>query len=102
MIISFDLWKEILLNSYIKKEEIELALRNSKYYSIEEINSWKLLYNYYDLDDDIFEKLTQDVNTSANIGVNQDIYVGENFIAKGGILNATELKNEVPENNAEY
>ena len=61
VIISFDLWKEILLNSYIKKEEIELALRNSKYYSIEEINSWKLLYNYYDLDDDIFEKLTNEI-----------------------------------------
>lgn len=54
------------------------------------------------MNNDIFEKLTQDVNTSANIGVNQDIYVGENFIAKVGILNATELKNEVPENNAEY
>ncbi|MDN5041894.1 P-loop NTPase fold protein [Aliarcobacter butzleri] len=61
VIISFDLWKEILLNSYIKKEEIELALRNSKYYAIEEINSWKLLYNYYDLDDDIFEKLTNEI-----------------------------------------
>ena len=57
---------------------------------------------YISMNNDIFEKLTQDVNTSANIGVNQDIYVGENFIAKGGILNATELKNEVPENNAEY
>lgn len=31
------------------------------------------------MNNDIFEKLTQDVNTSANIGVNQDIYVGENF-----------------------
>ena len=54
------------------------------------------------MNNDIFEKLTQDVNTSANIGVNQDIYVGENFIAKGGILNAMELKNGAPENNAEY
>ncbi|MCG3653533.1 P-loop NTPase fold protein [Aliarcobacter butzleri] len=61
VIISFDLWKEILLNSNIQKEEIDLALRNSKYYAIEEINSWKLLYNYYDLDDDIFEKLTNEI-----------------------------------------
>lgn len=61
VIIPFDLWKEILLDSYIKKEDINLALENSKYYASEEANSWKLLYNYYDLDDDKFEKLANEI-----------------------------------------
>lgn len=59
--ISFDLWKEILLNSNIQKEEIDLALKNSKYYATEEFNSWKLLYRYFDLDDYTFKILTDEV-----------------------------------------
>lgn len=61
VVISFDLWKEILLNSNIQKEEIDLALKNSKYYATEEFKSWKLLYSYYDLDDDTFKKLTDEI-----------------------------------------
>ncbi|QKF66996.1 putative KAP family NTPase [Arcobacter venerupis] len=61
VVISFDIWKEILLNSYIKKEEINSALENSKYYATKNINSWKLLYSYYDLDDEIFKKLIDEV-----------------------------------------
>ena len=61
VVIPFNLWQEVLLISNIQKEEINLALKNSKYYASEEINSWKLLYNYYDLDDDIFEKLTNEI-----------------------------------------
>jgi hypothetical protein len=61
VIISFDLWKEILLNSNIEKEKIDLALKNSKYYATEEFNSWKLLYRYFDLDDDIFKILTDEI-----------------------------------------
>ena len=61
VIISFDLWKAILLDSNIQKEEIDLTLKNSKYYANEEINSWKLLYSYYNLDDNKFEKLTNEI-----------------------------------------
>ena len=61
VVISFDLWKEILLNLNIQKEEIDLALKNSKYYATEEFKSWKLLYSYYDLDDDTFKKLTDEI-----------------------------------------
>lgn len=60
-IVSFDFWKEVLSNLNIQKEEIDLALRNSKYYASEETNSWKLLYNYYDLDDDRFKKLIDEI-----------------------------------------
>lgn len=60
-ILSFKNWKEILLNSNIQKEEIDSALKNSKYYATKETNSWKLLYSYYDLDDDRFKKLTDEI-----------------------------------------
>jgi hypothetical protein len=60
-ILSFKNWEKILLNSNIEKEEIDSALKNSKYYATEETNSWKLLYSYYDLDDDTFEKLTDEI-----------------------------------------
>ncbi len=50
-----------MLNSNIQKEEIDLALKNSEYYATEETNSWKLLYNYYNLDDNKFEKLTNEI-----------------------------------------
>jgi len=60
-ILSFKNWEKILLNSNIQKEEIDSALKNSKYYATEETNSWKLLYSYYDLDDDTFKKLTDEI-----------------------------------------
>lgn len=50
-----------MLNSNIKKVEIDLFLRSSKYYATEEFNSWKLLYSYFDLDDDTFKKLTDEM-----------------------------------------
>ena len=61
VIISFDLWKEILLNSNIQKEEIDLALRNSKYYFDKNIPSWKKLSNFYNLEDKEFKELLEDV-----------------------------------------
>jgi hypothetical protein len=60
-ILSFKNWEKILLNSNIEKEEIDSALKNSKYYATKETNSWKLLYSYYDLDDDRFKKLTDEI-----------------------------------------
>jgi hypothetical protein len=60
-IISFDLWKKILLNSNIQKEEINLALRNSKYYFDEYTPSWKKLVGHYNLEDNEFEELLKDV-----------------------------------------
>lgn len=61
VIISFDLWKEILLNSNIKKEDINLELKNSKYYFDESTPSWKKLSSYYNLEDKEFEELLEDV-----------------------------------------
>lgn len=40
-VVISDIWKEILLNSYIK-EEINSALENSKYYATKNINSWEI------------------------------------------------------------
>ena len=61
VIISFDLWKEVLLNSHIQKEEIEIDLNNSKYYFDENTPSWKRLTQFQKLEDDEFEKLLNDV-----------------------------------------
>jgi hypothetical protein len=60
-IISFDLWKEILLNSNIQKEKINIALKNSKYYFDENTPSWRKLTKIYNLKDDEFEELLKDV-----------------------------------------
>ena len=54
------------------------------------------------MNNDIFEKLIQNVDKVANLNINSNIYVGEKFIAKGGILNAMELKIGAPENSADY
>ncbi|MDN5076625.1 P-loop NTPase fold protein [Aliarcobacter butzleri] len=61
VVISFNLWKEVLLNSNIKKEDINLELRNSKYYFDESTPSWKKLSSYYNLEDKEFEELLEDV-----------------------------------------
>ena len=61
VIISFDLWKEILLNSNIQKKEIDLALESSKYYFDKSTPSWKKLTNFNNTEDNEFEKLLQDV-----------------------------------------
>lgn len=61
VIISFNLWKEILLNSNIQKENINLELKNSKYYFDENTPSWKKLTNFNNIEDSEFEELLQDV-----------------------------------------
>jgi len=61
VIISFDLWREILIDSNIRKNEINNSLENSKYYFDENTPSWKKLTFYYNLEDDEFEKLLNDV-----------------------------------------
>tara|TARA_B100001063_G_scaffold212206_1_gene211050 strand:+ start:8638 stop:10491 length:1854 start_codon:yes stop_codon:yes gene_type:complete len=61
VIIPFNLWKEILLDSNINKEEINLALKNSKYYFDENTPSWKKLTEFYDLKDSEFDELLKDV-----------------------------------------
>lgn len=57
--ISIHLWKEILLNSNIKKEDINLELKNSKYYFDEP--SWKKLIRFFDLEEDNFKTILEDV-----------------------------------------
>ena len=61
VIISFDLWKEILINSNINKKEINVNLNNSKYYLNETIPSWKRLVYFYDLEDNEFKELLNNV-----------------------------------------
>ncbi len=61
VIISFNLWKEILLNSNIQKANINLELKNSKYYFDENTPSWRKLTNFNNIEDSEFEELLQDV-----------------------------------------
>ena len=61
VVISFNLWKEILLNSNIQKEEINLELKNSKYYFDENTPSWKKLTKFFDLEEDNFKTLLDDI-----------------------------------------
>ena len=62
VIISFDLWKEVLLSSNIQKEKIDYALKNSKYYFDENTPSWKKLADFYELkNDEEFDKLITNV-----------------------------------------
>lgn len=64
VIISFDLWKEILLNSNIQKEEIERELKKSKYYFDESTSSWQKLIYFNTIKDSEFEKLLKDLYSS--------------------------------------
>ncbi|MCT7649613.1 KAP family NTPase [Aliarcobacter butzleri] len=59
--ISFNLWKEILLNSNILKEEINSQLKNSIYYFAENTPSWKKLRRFFDLEEDNFKTILEDV-----------------------------------------
>lgn len=59
--ISIHLWKEILLNSNIKKEDINLELKNSIYYFDENTPSWKKLIRFFDLEEDNFKTILEDV-----------------------------------------
>ncbi|WP_323659365.1 P-loop NTPase fold protein [Aliarcobacter butzleri] len=59
--ISFNLWKEILLNSNILKEEINSQLKNSIYYFAENAPSWKKLRRFFDLEEDNFKTILEDV-----------------------------------------
>ncbi|WP_419764676.1 MAG: P-loop NTPase fold protein [Arcobacter sp.] len=61
VIIFFNVWKEILIDSNIKKDEIDNSLKNSKYYASKNINSWKLLHSYYNLDDEELIKLSNEI-----------------------------------------
>lgn len=60
-IIPFSLWKEVLLDSNIQKEEINSALISSKYYFDENTPSWQRLTQFHKLEDDEFEELLKDV-----------------------------------------
>ncbi|MCT7546921.1 KAP family NTPase [Aliarcobacter butzleri] len=59
--ISFNLWKEILLNSNILKEEINSQLKNSIYYFAENTPSWKKLRRFFDLEEDNFKTILENV-----------------------------------------
>ncbi|MFW2554288.1 P-loop NTPase fold protein [Aliarcobacter butzleri] len=61
VVISFNLWKEILLNSNIQKEDINLELKNSIYYFDENTPSWKKLIRFFDLEEDNFKTILDDV-----------------------------------------
>ena len=61
MILSIETWKEIIENSYIDIEKIDLELNESKYYINENSLSWKRLWNYMNLDDSNFDEVVTDV-----------------------------------------
>lgn len=60
-VISFELWRGVLINSKIEKEKLKSSLKNSKYYFDEKTPSWKKLTNYYNLEDNQFDELLKDV-----------------------------------------
>lgn len=61
MILSIETWQEIIENSYINIEKIDLELNESKYYINENSLSWKRLWNYMNLDDSNFDEVVTDV-----------------------------------------
>lgn len=61
MILSLETWQEIIENSYIDIDKIDFELKNSKYYFNENTPSWKKLTNYYNLEDNEFDKLLKNV-----------------------------------------
>ncbi|RXJ88026.1 P-loop NTPase fold protein [Arcobacter sp. CECT 8985] len=61
VIIPICQWKEILINSNIQKDKLEKALKNSKYYIDKNTPSWKKLSYFYNLTDDEFKFLLEDV-----------------------------------------
>jgi hypothetical protein len=61
MILRIETWKEIIENSHIDIEKIDLELNESKYYINENSQSWKRLWNYMNLNDTNFDKVFDDV-----------------------------------------
>lgn len=61
MIFSIETWQEIIENSYIDIEKIDLELNESKYYINENSLSWKRLWNYMNLNDSNFDEVVTDV-----------------------------------------
>lgn len=61
VIISFEIWKEILVDSCIDIEKIDESILKSKYYFDENTALWKKLYNFHDLSDKEFEDLLDEV-----------------------------------------
>lgn len=61
MILSIEIWKEIIENSYIDIDKINSELKNSIYYFDENTPSWKRLIQFQKLEDEEFEKLLRDV-----------------------------------------
>ncbi|RXJ96299.1 hypothetical protein CRV00_01375 [Malaciobacter molluscorum] len=63
-IFNIQIWKEIVLNSFIDTENINKYLLESKYYENEP--SWKKLWNYLELDDTNFDIVFNDVFNKLN------------------------------------
>lgn len=66
--IIFDLltWKEIIEDSYINIEKIRDEILKSKYFIDENTESWKRLWSFFNLDDDNFDIIFDDVIKNLN------------------------------------
>ncbi len=61
VVLSFKIWKEVLIDSYLNEEEINLMLINSKFYSERNTSLWKKLYNYISLSDKELTEISKEV-----------------------------------------
>jgi hypothetical protein len=59
--INADLWVEFFKYGFIKKEDVELSIKNSYYFQDERTPNWIKLWHYFDMNDDDFEKSFQKV-----------------------------------------
>ncbi|MBU1393010.1 MAG: KAP family NTPase [Gammaproteobacteria bacterium] len=63
-ILDLDLWGEFIFNGSIDAELIEKSIYKSKYYQDENTASWVKLWRYFDMNDDDFEYLYNDVRST--------------------------------------
>jgi hypothetical protein len=61
LILNLKNWKDIIEDSYIKSEDVNIKLLNSKYYIDKDTESWKKLWNYMELTDFNFDEIFNDV-----------------------------------------
>jgi len=59
--ISEDLWTAFFKYGFIKSEDVKLSIENGYYFKDEKTPDWIKLWYYFDLNDDDFEKVFQNV-----------------------------------------
>ena len=66
LLLNIDTWKMILLDGYVKRNIIIDILKNSKYLIDKETESWRRLWRYRELEDDVFKNYLKEVVENFN------------------------------------